>query len=31
MEFPSNIPGSILDEVALEGLEGITISGINFL
>lgn len=26
MEFPENIPGSILDEIALEGLEGITIS-----
>ncbi|KAK4004162.1 hypothetical protein OUZ56_005907 [Daphnia magna] len=26
MEFPENIPGCILDEIALEGLEGLTIS-----
>ncbi|EFX77102.1 hypothetical protein DAPPUDRAFT_321692 [Daphnia pulex] len=26
MEFPENIPGNILDEIALEGLEGVTIS-----
>lgn len=28
MEFAENIPGSILDEIALEGLEGITFSSL---
>jgi hypothetical protein len=28
MEFPENIPGNILDEIALEGLEGVTISSV---
>lgn len=28
MEFKENLRGDILDEIALEGLEGITISGI---
>ena len=28
MEFPENIPGCVLDEIALEGLEGITFSSV---
>jgi hypothetical protein len=31
MEFLENIPGSILDEIALEGLEGLTISSVFYI
>ncbi len=27
MEFRENVRGDVMDEIALEGLEGITISG----
>ena len=31
MEFPENITGNILDEIALEGLEGVTISSVYYI